>query len=150
MLLMWDRGLHSFKMVKTTQDRGSHFLGRVPKNVKFEVVETLEDGSFVSWIAPDGQSRKKGAQRILVRVIEYTIEEKGLEQVYRLITDLMDITTFPALLLAQEYHQRWEVENTLDVPKVLEECSKPILMGVKPPFVPSLLAAWFRKSMVGC
>jgi hypothetical protein len=82
--------------------------------VKFEVVETLEDGSFVSWIAPDGQSRKKGAQRILVRVIEYTIEEKGLEQVYRLITDLMDITTFPALLLAQEYHQRWEVENTLD------------------------------------
>jgi hypothetical protein len=114
MLLMWDRGLHSFKMVKTTLERGSHFLGRVPKNVKFEVVETLEDGSFLSWIAPDGQSRKKGAQRIPVRVIEYTIEEKGIEQVYRLMTDLMDITMFPALLLAQEYHQRWEVENTLD------------------------------------
>jgi hypothetical protein len=31
MLLMWDKGLHSFKMVKATQDRGSHFLARVPK-----------------------------------------------------------------------------------------------------------------------
>ena len=37
-----------------------------------------------------------------------------MEQTYRLITDLLDITAFPALLLAQEYHQRWEVENTLD------------------------------------
>jgi len=114
MLLMWDRGLHSFKMVKATQERGSHFLGRVSKNVKFEVVQTFEDGSFLSWIAPDRQSEKKGAQSLPVRVIEYTIKEKGVEQTYRLITDLMDITAFPALVLAQEYHQRWEVENTLD------------------------------------
>lgn len=114
MLLMWDRGLHSFKMVKATQERGSHFLGRVPKHVKFEVVKTFEDGSFESWIAPDSKSKKKGAERIRVRVIEYTIEEQGVEKTYRLITDLMDITIFPALLLAQEYHQRWEVENTLD------------------------------------
>jgi hypothetical protein len=114
MLLMWDRGLHSFKMVKTAQDRGSHFLGRVPKHVKFEVVQTFEDGSFVSWIAPDQKSRKKGAKRMTIRVIEYTIAEKGVEQTYRLITDLIDIAAFPALLLAQEYHQRWEVENTLD------------------------------------
>lgn len=114
MLLMWDRGLHSFKMVKATQERGSHFLGRVPKNVKFEIVQTFEDGSFLSWIAPDRKSKKKGAERIPIRVIEYTIEAKGVEQTYRLITDLIDITDFPALLLAQEYHQRWEVENTLD------------------------------------
>jgi hypothetical protein len=114
MLLMWDRGLHSFKMVNASQKRGSHCLGRVPKNVKFEVVKTFEDGSFESWIAPDRQSKKKGAERIRVRVIEYTIEEKGVEKTYRLITDLMDTTTFPALLLAQEYNQRWEVENTLD------------------------------------
>jgi hypothetical protein len=101
-------------MVKATQDRESHFLGRVPKNVKFEVVQAFEDGSFLSWVAPDRKSRKKGASRIPIRVIEYIIEEKGEEQSYRLITDLLDITEFPALLLAQEYHQRWEAENTLD------------------------------------
>ena len=82
--------------------------------MKFEVVQTFEDGSFLSWIAPDRKSKNKGAERIPIRVIEYTIEEKGEEKTYRLITDLMDITAFPALLLAQEYHQRWEVENTLD------------------------------------
>jgi hypothetical protein len=114
MLLMWDRGLHSFKMVKATQARGGRFLGRVQKHVKLEVVPTLEDGSFLSWIVPDAKSKKKGAKRIPIRVIEYTIEAKGVEQTYRLITDLMDITVFPGLLLAQEYHQRWEVENTLD------------------------------------
>ena len=34
MLLMWDRGLHSFKMVKSVLDKNSHFLGRVPKIIK--------------------------------------------------------------------------------------------------------------------
>jgi hypothetical protein len=93
-------------MVKATQDRGTHFLGRVPKNVKFEVVQTFEDSSFLRGIAPDRQSKNKGAQPIPVRVIEYTIEEKREEKTYRLIIDLMDITAFPALVLAQKYHQR--------------------------------------------
>lgn len=118
MLLMWDRGLHSFKMVYAAIKQKCHILGRVPANVKFEVIKTLADGSYLSWIAPDGQSKKKGATLIQVRVIEYVIEENGTEKVYRLITNLMDISTFPALLLAQEYHQRWEAENTLDELKV--------------------------------
>jgi len=66
MLLMWDRGLHSFKMVKTTQDCGSHFLGRVPQHVKFEVVQTFEDGSFLSWIAPDRKLKQKVAMQIFL------------------------------------------------------------------------------------
>ncbi|MHC5748419.1 MAG: IS4 family transposase [Nostoc sp.] len=118
MLLMWDRGLHSFKMVNAVIKQKGHFLGRVPAHVKFEVVEIFKDGSYQSWIAPDGESKKKGAARIPVRIIEYVIEENGTEKTYRLITDLMDISNFPALLLASEYHQRWEAENTLDELKV--------------------------------
>ena len=114
MLLTWNRGLHSFKMVKTALDQQCHILGRIPANVKFEVVQDLADGSYLSWIAPDRQSKKKGATRIPVRVIEYVIEENETEQVYRLITDLVDIALFPALLLAREYHLRWEIENPLD------------------------------------
>jgi hypothetical protein len=30
----------------------------------------------------------------------------------------MDTAKFPALMLAQEYHQRWEAENTLDELKI--------------------------------
>jgi Insertion element 4 transposase N-terminal/Transposase DDE domain len=114
MLLMWDRGLHSYKMVRATLERGCHILGRLPANVKFEVVQPLADGSYLSWIAPDGKSKKKGGKQIQVRVIEYTIGEEDQKQVYRLLTDLLDIAMFPALCLAQEYHQRWEVENTID------------------------------------
>jgi Transposase DDE domain len=105
-------------MVNAAIKQKCHILGRVPSNIKFEVVKNLDDGSYLSWIAPDGKSKKKGATRIQVRVIEYVIEQDGTTKVYRLITDLMDITTFPALLLAQEYHQRWEIENTLDELKV--------------------------------
>lgn len=114
MLLMWDRGLHSYKMVNATLKQKCHLLGRVPANVKCERVEDCADGSYLSWIAPDRKSKKKGGQRIQVRIIEYIIDDEDEPQVYRLITDLLDIERFPALLLAQEYHQRWEVENTLD------------------------------------
>jgi hypothetical protein len=37
---------------------------------------------------------------------------------YRLITSLLSAEKFPAHLLAREYHQRWEVENTIDELKV--------------------------------
>lgn len=38
----------------------------------------------------------------------------------------MDLTLFPALLLAQQYHQRWEIENTFDELKTN-------LLGLKTP-----------------
>jgi hypothetical protein len=77
-----------------------------------------------------------------VRVIEYAIESDDQQQVYRLVTDLLDIAMFPALLLAQEYHQRWEVENTLDELKTH-------LNGRKTPIRSKNPALWSRKSMDG-
>ncbi len=53
MLLMWDRGLHSYAMVQATLIQKSDYLGRIPKNVKFPVQQVLSDGSYLSWIAPD-------------------------------------------------------------------------------------------------
>ena len=114
MLLMWDRGLHSYAMVQATQKQGCDYLGRVPKNVKFAAEKILDDGSYLSRVYPDGKSKKKGATKILVRVIEYTIDSEEEQKTYRLITSLLDTTLYPALLLASEYHQRWEVENTID------------------------------------
>ncbi|MEH2172278.1 IS4 family transposase [Nostoc sp.] len=121
MLLMWDRGLHSYAMVQATASKGCDYLGRIPANVKFLAEQALEDGSYLSYIHPSGKLRKKGCQPILLRVIEYTIEhpENPSEQLtYRLITSLLDIEKFPAELLAREYHQRWEVENTIDELKI--------------------------------
>ena len=80
MLITWDRGLHSFKMVKAALDQQCHMLGRISKNVKFPKVDELPDGSYLSWINPDRKSKKKGVSRIQVRVIEYLILEKGEER----------------------------------------------------------------------
>jgi hypothetical protein len=121
MLLMWDRGLHSYAMVEATTSKGCEYLGRIPSNVKFLNETQLNDGSYLSWIYPSGKLRKKGFKPIQVRVIEYIIEvpEHPVTQIrYRLITSLLDAEKFSAQSLACEYHQRWEVENTIDELKV--------------------------------
>jgi hypothetical protein len=94
--------------------QGCHFLGRVPANVKFVPEQVLDDGSYLAWIHPNGKSKKKGFSKILLRVIEYTIDSDKEQKTYRLITSLLEPQLYPALVLASEYHQRWEVENTID------------------------------------
>jgi hypothetical protein len=121
MLLMWERGLHSYAMVSATLYKGCDYLGRIPSNVKFLNETQLEDGSYLSFISPPGKFRKQGFEPIQLRVIEYTIEnlnDPTAEIRYRLITSLLEHQKFPANLLAAEYHQRWEVENTIDEFKV--------------------------------
>jgi len=66
MLLMWDRGLHSYEMIEATVSQGCDYLGRIPANVKFLAEQSLGDGSYMSWIYPSGKLQKKGAQPRLV------------------------------------------------------------------------------------
>ncbi len=56
-------------------------------------------------------NQRKRATPMMVRVIEYTTDTDAEPQIYRLITSLTNITLFPALVLATEYHRRWEVEK---------------------------------------
>lgn len=142
MLLMWDRGLHSYRMIQATINQGSHYLGRVPANVKFPVEKVLADGSYLSWVAPDRKSKKKGASKIMVRVIEYTIDNQGEIATYRLVTSLMDLVTFPALLLAEQYHQRWEIENTIDELKTHLLGRKTPIRSLKPREVIQEIYGW--------
>ena len=142
MLLMWDRGLHSYVMVMETLAQGADYLGRMPKNVKFPVAKVLKDGSYLSGIAPDEKSKKKGASKIMVRVIEYPIENDGKSVVYRLITSLLDPVDFPALILAGEYHKRWEVESTIDELKVHLLGRKTLIRSLNPREVVQEIYGW--------
>jgi hypothetical protein len=156
MLVMWDRGLHSFAMVQATIAKGGHYLGRVPANVKFEVAQTLPDGSYLSWLYPDRKAKKKGATRIQVRVIEYTLDQPDQPDAtltYRLITSLLDPQQLPALVLAEEYHQRWEVENTIDEVKTHLLGRKIPIRSLKPREVVQevyglLLGHWVVRSLM--
>jgi len=50
-----------------------------------------------------------------VRVIEYRLPGvKGSASLYRLVTTILDHTQAPAAELAALYHERWEIETSLD------------------------------------
>ena len=117
MLVMWDCGFHSFDMAVRTRQQQADFLGRVPAHVKPQFLRTLPDGSYLAYIYPADYQRKRRGERLLVRVIEYTIDDPqrtGHGERHRLITSLLDPDVYPAHTLACEYHQRWEVEVTID------------------------------------
>jgi len=117
MLAMWDCGFHSFDMAVEVRRRGAHFLGRLPSHVKPKFVQALSDGSYLAYIYPSNDQRKKRGEHLLVRVIEYTIDDPhrpGHGEHHRLVTSLLDPDLYPAQTLACEYHQRWEVEITID------------------------------------
>lgn len=117
MLVMWDCGFHSFDMAVKTRQRGAHFLGRLPAHVKPKLSGVLSDGSYLAYIYPSDYQRKKRGEHLLVRVIEYTIDDPnrpGHGELHRLVTSLLDPELYPAHTLACEYHQRWEVEITID------------------------------------
>ena len=94
------------------------------------------------WIAPDRKSKKKGATRIPVRVVEYKIDSETEPQTYRLITSVLDLALFPALLLAAEYHQRWEVENTIDEFKTHLNARKTPIRSLQPRQVVQEIYGW--------
>jgi hypothetical protein len=121
MLVLWDRGLHSHAMLQATLQQQAHFLGRVSASVTLTPEEPLADGSFLTTLYPSATARRHDEDGILVRVIEYTIDDPTRprpDERYRLVTSLLDHHQAPATLLALEYHQRWEIESTLDELKV--------------------------------
>ncbi len=116
-LLLWDRGFHSFEMVARTCARGAHFLGRVPGQVTLVPHTALPDGSYWAWLYPSDRAQRRAGGRLRVRVIVYTLTDPGRPgygQTHRLITSLLDPQAYPARDLVVAYHERWEVELTID------------------------------------
>jgi hypothetical protein len=117
MLVMWDRGFHDYEMLVQTRQRGAHVLSRLPASVKPKVVQRLADGSYLAYLHPIDYQRRKQGERILVRVIEYTLTDPNLPgygEAHRLVTTLLDPDAYPILDLICAYHERWEVEITID------------------------------------
>jgi hypothetical protein len=117
MLVMWDRGLHDYDMIAAVRRRGAHVLSRLPSNIKPKRVRRLPDGSYLAYLYPSDYKRRKRGQRLLVRIIEYTLTDPALPgygEDHRLITTLLDHKAYPALDLACAYHERWESELVID------------------------------------
>ena len=75
----------------------------------------LPDGSYLSRIYASTKDRRKKRNGIVVRVIDYRLKNVAdAEPLYRLITTILDHEQAPAKELAALYHERWEIETTLD------------------------------------
>ena len=117
MLVMWDRGFHDYEMLVAVHERGGHVLGRLPAHVKPQRVRSLPDGSYLAQLAPSDYHRRKAGERLLVRIVEYTLTDPALPgcgEHYRLVTTLLDPALAPAFEVACAYHERWEIELVID------------------------------------
>jgi Insertion element 4 transposase N-terminal/Transposase DDE domain len=118
-LLIEDRGFFSYAHWQQLHERVK-LLVRVKNNMIFKPMQRLPDGSYLAKIYPSSYARDKDRDGILVRVIEYTLDDPqrtGHGEKHVLLTNLFDHETYPALELACEYHERWEEELVFDEQK---------------------------------
>jgi Insertion element 4 transposase N-terminal/Transposase DDE domain len=137
MLVLADRGFYSYEFWQQVRARDAQLLWRIKTHINLPVYEMLPDGSYLSALAPKsmrsdiarGKSRRIDRYEIPVRVVDYTItnrgpgatgqssesgESKSEPQTIRLVTSIIDPDLAPAAELAALYHQRWEIELAFD------------------------------------
>jgi hypothetical protein len=105
MLCMADRLFPSFSLWQAACATGAHLVWRSKTRQNLRRIKTLPDGS---WLAEWREKRKNGPMHI-VRVVEYRLSD-GTNELYRLITTILDPAVASAQELAELYPQRWEIE----------------------------------------
>ena len=115
MLCLADRFFPSYKLWQMAAKMAADLLWRVRGNARLDVEQRLPDGSCLSRTYASTSDRRKRRNGIVVRVIDYRLEDvEDAEPLYRLITTILDHTLAPADELAALYHERWEIETALD------------------------------------
>jgi len=137
-LLLADRQFVDANLWRQAASTGAQLLWRTRTNAVLPVLESFDDGSYLSQIAA-ATDRRRGVAPTMVRVVEYTLgRDPGRPAApapYRLLTTILDPTQAPAAELAALYHQRWEFETTLDELKTHQRGPKVVLRSRSPEMV---------------
>lgn len=135
MLCLADRGFYSFERFQNARKTGAQLLWRVSASLLLPREQQLLDGSYLTRIyktQPDQRARRDGQQ---VRVVEYQLDDGARsdpERRYRLLTTILEPEQAPASELGGLYHERWELENTLDELKVHQRGPRVVLRSKSP------------------
>lgn len=116
-LVLWDCGFYSERAMRQATAEGKFFLGPAPAHVVLRPLQRLSDGSYLAKVYPHPNDRRDDRGGLLVRVLEYTLDDPALEghgERQRLVTNLLDEQQYPARELIVLYHQRWEIEIAND------------------------------------
>jgi hypothetical protein len=136
MLCLADRNFFSFQMWDTARTTGADQLWRIKKNLRLPCEKRLPDGSYLSRIYGSDRDRRRKTNGVVVRVIEYCLEEVAdSEPIYRLLTTILDYEKAPAEELAALYHERWEIETALGELKTHLRGSRIVLRSKTPELV---------------
>jgi hypothetical protein len=122
-LLLEDRGFFSYGDWKALHSCVK-LLVRLKSNFILKPIQRLSDGSYLAKIYPTSYHRQKDRDGIVVRVIEYTLDDPqrtGHGETHRLLTNLLDQTAAPAVELIALYHERWEEELVFDEQKTHQD-----------------------------
>jgi hypothetical protein len=115
MLCLADRQFFGSALWQHARATEADLLWRVKKNLRLPCRQRLVDGSYLSVVYPSERDRRHDTKGVVVRVIEYTLAGVAdAEDLYRVVTSILDPDRAPAGELAALYHDRWEIETALD------------------------------------
>jgi hypothetical protein len=145
MLCLADRNFFGFELWNQARETGAELLWRVKKNLVLEPVKQLSDGSYLSYIYPSWIARRRQKDGVLVRVIEYALDDPGRAPLitYRLITTLLDPRLAPAAELAVLYCERQEFELSEDEMKTHQRGAGMVLRSRTPEGVAQEICAYY-------
>lgn len=155
MLLLWDRGFLSSDNVRDVRAGQAHWLARIKKTLNFSKREPLADGSYLATLDRSAKDRRNDRDGLRVRAIEYTIDDPGRPGSgarHRRLTTLLDPRLDPAERPIELYHERWEIERTIDEVKTHQR-ERPVLRsqtpaGVVPEVYGLLLAHYVVRTLM--
>jgi hypothetical protein len=136
MVLLADRNFYGFKLWGIACATGAKLVWRIKSTQKLEKLQRLPDGSYLSEVFDHADRRR--TQGKVVRVIEYTLPEESpepAEEVYRLVTNILDPEAAPAQELAELYPERWEIEGVFDEFKTHLRANSTVLRSKTPELV---------------
>ena len=134
MLVLADRGFHSFEPWNEFGAGGADLLWRARSNHVLPIDERLGDGSYLSRLY-EVVDNHRTSTFVVVRVVEYTLDDPGragADATYRLLTTILDPAAAPADDLAGLYRQRWEFETVLDELKTHQRGPRVVLRSKDP------------------
>ena len=133
MLCLADRQFFSHALWRQAIATGADLLWRVKGDLRLPCETPLPDGSSLTTLYPSATERRRRQNGVRVRVIEYRL--LGRDELYRLITTLLDPQVAPAEELAALYHERWEIEGALDEVKTHLRGARMVLRSQTPALV---------------
>ena len=134
MLCLADRAFVGYTLWREAAATGADLLWRARRI--FPCLQRLDDGSFLSRLYPSSDHRRRDRDGLTVRIIEYRMPGvPGGDQIYRLVTTILDAQAAPATELAALYHERWEDETVLAEVKVTMPGGRLMLRSRRPDLI---------------